>query len=407
MVVDTVVETTKTSPSNCKSRHIYHVTMDIIIPEDEETTVFANEETTPDGENLVTNEATDMYEYEDIHDDDNKNNNTKGNDHDFQHQNTSNSNSSSSNITKSDVMMSQRSENSSSRRRINVIATSTAGGFGSKRPNSTTPHSNQKNHNHNTVLFRPTQRVVWYSPPRQRQKWGDTQVLPRVNWFDLFFDLFYVGATYNVSSILYHSPNTRGLLYAAGTFIPVMNIWTERTHYEGRYVMDDDIFHRLSIIVVFTLVGVTIANIRTVDVLSDATNESSMFFFALMLVIERIFSSMVYIEIYFYGVGQPRQMKSAAIRDCIYPNYSLPFYIAAMIFAALKYFGDSESSPYNDSNTTVTNRRFTADTTSYSSSDGTTDLPVALCLIGSTVKLLSYASMIIFCLPKDGSHKEM
>ena len=376
--------------------------MDIIIPEDEETTVFANEETTPDGENLVTNEATDMYEYEDIHDDD-KNNNTKGNDHDFQHQSNSNS---SSNITKSDVMMSQQSENSSSRRRINVIATSTAGGFGSKRPNSTTPHSNH-HHNNNTVLFRPTQRVVWYSPPRQRQKWGDTQVLPRVNWFDLFFDLFYVGATYNVSSILYHSPNTRGLLYAAGTFIPVMNIWTERTHYEGRYVMDDDIFHRLSIIVVFTLVGVTIANIRTVDVLSDATNESSMFFFALMLVIERIFSSMVYIEIYFYGVGQPRQMKSAAIRDCIYPNYSLPFFIAAMIFAALKYFGDSESSPYNDSNTTVTNRRFTADTTSYSSSDGTTDLPVALCLIGSTVKLLSYASMIIFCLPKDGSHKEM
>jgi hypothetical protein len=32
-------------------------------------------------------------------------------------------------------------------------------------------------------------RILLYSPPRQRQRWGDTQVLPRVNWGDLFFDV--------------------------------------------------------------------------------------------------------------------------------------------------------------------------------------------------------------------------
>jgi hypothetical protein len=133
-----------------------------------------------------------------------------------------------------------------------------------------------------------------------------------------------------------------------------------------------------------------------VDVLSDASNESSMFFFALMLVIERIFSSLIHLELYFCGVGQPQQIKSAAIRDCIYPNYSLPFYIAALIIAALKYFGDN-----------TIHRRFTAETASYNSGDGTTDLPIALCLIGCVVKLLSYAFMIIFCLPKDGRHKEV
>jgi hypothetical protein len=61
-----------------------------------------------------------------------------------------------------------------------------------------------------------------YNPPKQRQRWvrkilnclrldllsllsltfaflqGDKRVLPRVNWGDLFFDLFYVAATYNV-----------------------------------------------------------------------------------------------------------------------------------------------------------------------------------------------------------------
>ena len=33
----------------------------------------------------------------------------------------------------------------------------------------------------------------WFrKPPIQRQRWGDTQVLPHVNWGDIFFDLFYV-----------------------------------------------------------------------------------------------------------------------------------------------------------------------------------------------------------------------
>jgi hypothetical protein len=39
-----------------------------------------------------------------------------------------------------------------------------------------------------------------YRPPKQRQRWGQQQVLPRVNWGDLFFDLFYVAAAYNVST---------------------------------------------------------------------------------------------------------------------------------------------------------------------------------------------------------------
>ncbi len=39
---------------------------------------------------------------------------------------------------------------------------------------------------------------AWYLPPVQRQRWCDDQILPHVNWGDLFFDLFYVGAAYNL-----------------------------------------------------------------------------------------------------------------------------------------------------------------------------------------------------------------
>src|SRR5210317_2214880 len=48
----------------------------------------------------------------------------------------------------------------------------------------------------NTLDFpQPVKRFVLWSPPKQRQRWGDETTLPHINWGDLFFDLFYVLAT--------------------------------------------------------------------------------------------------------------------------------------------------------------------------------------------------------------------
>jgi len=41
-------------------------------------------------------------------------------------------------------------------------------------------------------------RTPWYNPPIQRQRWDEDQILPHINWGDLFFDLFYVGAAFNL-----------------------------------------------------------------------------------------------------------------------------------------------------------------------------------------------------------------
>ena len=41
-------------------------------------------------------------------------------------------------------------------------------------------------------------KTPWYLPPIQRQRWRDDHVLPHIDWGDLFFDLFYVGAAYNL-----------------------------------------------------------------------------------------------------------------------------------------------------------------------------------------------------------------
>jgi Bacterial low temperature requirement A protein (LtrA) len=257
------------------------------------------------------------------------------------------------------------------------------------------------------AYFRPN-RVLLYSPPRQRQKWGDTQVLPRINWGDLFFDLFYVGAAYNVSTILLESPNRRGLLYAAGTFLPVLDIWNQKTMYDARYVTEADIFHRVLVMIGLAISGIAISNIRPVAILADASNESSMFVFTLMLVSERILSSFLYLEVYSCGIGQ-KQLKLASRRDGWSHNISFPFYLAAMTIAAIEYFGDVSSIHYTFGNNT-TNRRFLASATAISpelESDGTTDIPIFLCLLGTIIHALSFTFTVIYCFPAGGRHKEM
>ena len=41
-------------------------------------------------------------------------------------------------------------------------------------------------------------KTPWYLPPIQRQRWGEDQDLPHIDWGDWFFDLFYVGAAFNL-----------------------------------------------------------------------------------------------------------------------------------------------------------------------------------------------------------------
>jgi hypothetical protein len=67
--------------------------------------------------------------------------------------------------------------------------------------------------------------LLLYTAPEQRQRWGDTQVMPHVEWGDLFFDLFYVGAAYNLGGLLKEDPSFRGILYFCAMFFPLIQTW--------------------------------------------------------------------------------------------------------------------------------------------------------------------------------------
>ena len=98
-------------------------------------------------------------------------------------------------------------------------------------------HSALKNYHNLSVISLPKRvtKLAFFEPPYQRQCWGDTQILPYINWGDLFFDLFYVAAAYNLSYVLLYSPNAEGFLYLLGLFGPILLEWFQRTFFDARF----------------------------------------------------------------------------------------------------------------------------------------------------------------------------
>jgi hypothetical protein len=252
--------------------------------------------------------------------------------------------------------------------------------------------------------------VIFYSPPRQRQRWGQTQVLPRVNWGDLFFDLFYVAATYNVSYILTDQPDREGLLYAAGTFLPVMAIWSQKVFYDSRFVYEDDLIHRVFQIAVLLVLATAVVHIRPVGYMSNASGEVNMFFFSLMLVLERVLAGLLSAEVYFFGVGQRKNLKHEGKIGILESSLAGVFYAAALVVAAKEYYGDGENDYHrrvlaaaSDSESETADYTSAGDT----ESSATTNLPIWLILAGHIAYTVVIAVRIICFWPAGGIHKEL
>jgi hypothetical protein len=234
--------------------------------------------------------------------------------------------------------------------------------------------------------------VKFFSPPTQRQRWGDKQVLPRVNWNDLFVDLFFVGAMYNTSNILVEFPGKTGLLYFFGTFGPIMQLWTLKMFYDARFVVGDDLFHRVGEVASIVVLASAILHIRPVDVLSNPSENVDMFGFCLSMSISILLVMLRWVELYFFGVGQPVIKETAKFdfKMCCVP---FSFLLAATIVAGLEHFGSDGS------------HRLLAEANSAPKVE-TTNVPIWLCLASTVSFWIVLTIRVIFILPDDGSHKK-
>jgi len=216
-----------------------------------------------------------------------------------------------------------------------------------------------------------------------------------------------VAATYNVSNIVVNNPDREGLLYAAGTFLPVMNIWGTKSYFDGRFVTESDLYHRFVNVLLLVILAVAVLHIRPVDLLNDPSNDPSMFVFSFMLVMDRILWSIQSMELYFFGVGQ-KAVKSMSKRELIFSNICLPFYLAATILAARDFCDDTEKTAHRVLAEAATNEDEASTNygDEYYQISDTTNTPIILCLVGFLVGLFVFGFNVIFCFPGGGRHKD-
>mmetsp|Transcript_35193 Transcript_35193/g.78936 ORF Transcript_35193/g.78936 Transcript_35193/m.78936 type:complete len:920 (+) Transcript_35193:47-2806(+) len=123
--------------------------------------------------------------------------------------------------------------------------------------------------------------LPFYAPPVQRQRWGEDQVLPHVNWGDLFFDLFYVGMAYNLGVMLTSAVDDltflRGFIYFVACFGTLWTSWENIMFYESRYTTVD-YFHRMFEVVRFMFVSLAIVHVGSIENMSDGKSSETMVF---------------------------------------------------------------------------------------------------------------------------------
>jgi hypothetical protein len=166
-----------------------------------------------------------------------------------------------------------------------------------------------------------------YTRPIQRQRWGDTQIHPVVNWGDLFFDLFYVAAAYNLSGIIRAQPDRLGLLNFCGAFFSTMHQWFDKMYYDARFFTRDDLYHRIYEVCVLVSVATAILHIRP-TLLDSAENQNDMFVLCLSLSVGTALTMLRYLEMLVLGCdGQPVAIV-AAKRDFLSKVVPLGFQLA-------------------------------------------------------------------------------
>jgi hypothetical protein len=181
----------------------------------------------------------------------------------------------------------------------------------------------------------------FYAKPRQRQRWGDAQVLPHTDFGDTFFDLFYVAAAYNLGNLIRLSPTNLGVLYFAGCFYPIMIIWNQKMFYFARFSTNNDLLHRLFEYLLLVILGTAVLYIRPVAIMSTPVSNEDMFAFSLCICLASFHCLARVLEVKFNVDGQEAAKRQASFEIYWYSSMNA-FYIAAAVVSGLDYFDGGE-----------------------------------------------------------------
>lgn len=164
---------------------------------------------------------------------------------------------------------------------------------------------------------------------------------------------------------------------------------------------DDDLVHRVGELAMLVILATAVLHIRSVTIMSDISGQVSMFAFALSLLLDRVYATIRYAEVYLFGVGHREGLKGSVLKMTTPRILATAGYLAAAIVAGAAYFGSNESGERRMAESSAA----AADAAAVHGTV-TSTVPIWLCFAGYVGSIIAYTIEIQFFFPKDGSHKE-
>lgn len=240
-------------------------------------------------------------------------------------------------------------------------------------------------------------RVV-HEPIKQRQKWGEPQVMPHVKWEDLFHDLFFVGLAYNLGNLVlgaWASPIS--ILYFIGLFFACANSWYTKVYFDSRFEVGNNLYHKLLLVIELCLLATEIVHIQELPKMRKPSNYINIFAFSLSTFLHRILSLTRSMQVYFQESSSP-EAKSASVLDAKTGLFSLLLCLSAAIVSGISYFGSDDH--ISDHHRYLAEQD-TEDEKSFN------DIPIYLLLCAFfSSQVVRFLEVVVF-FPKDGKHKEL
>ena len=193
-------------------------------------------------------------------------------------------------------------------------------------------------------------KIRWWLPPEQRQRWGDSNILPSSSTLgQIFFDLFYVAGAINLGTLLKESRSNQGILYFIIAGLSIMMIWFDKMRFDARFVTpaSKDVFHRILEVLQIGFVATSLSRIRETQVMSDSCQHTDMLEFCGSLFASFMITIFRYLEVIWFEIGDPGA-KVAALIDIKWKLAPTLFFLAATIDSSLSYFGNQETCQRND-----------------------------------------------------------
>ena len=200
-----------------------------------------------------------------------------------------------------------------------------------------------------------------------------------------------------------------------------MGMWVQKVYYDARFTFEDDLYHRFMQICVLVVLATAVVHIRPVAEMSRAQDVFSMFLFSLIMVLGHLTTIVTWLEVYFFGVGQRKNMRSVSVLTIRFTLLNLAFSGAALAVAAAAYYGsdgdnekklrflaDEEAKDY-DTKTGANYTDYGTDQDKYGAGDAydTTNVPIILILVGHVLFYVAMLVNVVFFFPTGGLHKEM